>query len=132
MDAKLLYISIDNVFGGTCDRHREPDDKRYNFANVYGQSKLSRERVVESVLKKFYILGASGVFGLNDKNFIKTIIDVGRTRKSVKVVDDQVGTPTYTRDLARLLVDVVETEKYCFYHATNSECEPGEYISWAV
>ena len=131
IDAKLLYLSTDYVFDGAGDSPWKPDDKSHNAVNFYGQSKLDGEQGIISSLEKFFILRTSWVFGLNGKNFIKTIFDVGRTRKSVRVVDDQIGTPTYTRDLARLLVDMVETEKYGFYHATNSECEPGGYISWA-
>jgi dTDP-4-dehydrorhamnose reductase len=97
---------------------------------VYGQSKLEGELAVSSILTKFFIVRIAWVFGLNGKNFIKTMINVGKTHDVVRVVNDQVGTPTYTLDLARLLVDMIETEKYGYYHATNSECEEGQYISW--
>lgn len=130
IDAKMIYISTDYVFDGQGDRPWEPDDKCYAPLNVYGRSKLAGELAVSSLLEKFFIVRIAWVFGLNGKNFIKTMIDVGKTHDAVRVVNDQIGTPTYTLDLARLLVDMVETEKYGYYHATNSECAPGEYISW--
>lgn len=129
--AKMIYISTDYVFDGKGTRPWEPDDKCYSPLNVYGQSKLDGELAVSSILDKYFIVRIAWVFGLNGKNFIKTMINVGKTHDSVRVVDDQIGTPTYTKDLARLLVDMVETEKYGYYHATNSEEKPGEYISWA-
>ena len=131
IDAKMIYISTDYVFDGKGTRPWEPDDKCYAPLNVYGQSKLDGELAVSSILDKFFIVRIAWVFGLNGKNFIKTMINVGKTHNTVRVVDDQIGTPTYTKDLARLLVDMVETEKYGYYHATNSEEKPGEYISWA-
>ena len=131
IDAKMIYISTDYVFDGKGTRPWEPDDKCYAPLNVYGQSKLDGELAVSSILDKFFIVRIAWVFGLNGKNFIKTMINVGKTHDTVRVVDDQIGTPTYTKDLARLLVDMVETEKYGYYHATNSEAKPGEYISWA-
>ncbi|MBR6474079.1 MAG: NAD(P)-dependent oxidoreductase, partial [Lachnospiraceae bacterium] len=94
------------------------------------QTKLDGELAVSSILEKFFIVRIAWVFGLNGKNFIKTMIDVGKTHDTVRVVNDQIGTPTYTYDLARLLVDMVETDKYGYYHATNSESELGGYISW--
>ena len=131
INAKMIYISSDYVFDGQGNRPWQPDDKNYAPLNVYGQSKLDGELAVSSSLEKFFIVRIAWVFGLNGKNFIKTMINVGKTHDEVRVVDDQIGTPTYTKDLARLLVDMVETDKYGYYHATNSESVPGEYISWA-
>ena len=108
-------------------------DEFPQFFNVLignGQSKLDGEMVVAKLLEKFFIVRIAWVFGKNGKNFVKTMLRVGKDRKFVTVVDDQIGTPTYTYDLARLLMDMVETEKYGFYHATNSEVD-GRYISWA-
>ena len=130
IDAKVIYISTDYVFDGQGERPWEPDDECYAPLNVYGQSKLDGELAVSSLLSKFFIVRIAWVFGLNGKNFIKTMVNVGKTHDTVRVVNDQIGTPTYTLDLARLLVDMVETEKYGYYHATNSESEPGGYISW--
>lgn len=130
IDAKLLYLSTDYVFDGKGTRPWEPDDKFYSPLNVYGQSKLDGELAVSETLDKYFIVRIAWVFGLNGKNFIKTMINVGKTHDTVRVVNDQIGTPTYTLDLARLLVDMIETEKYGYYHATNSESEPGGYISW--
>lgn len=124
--AKIVYISTDYVFNGQGERPWEPDDKCYAPLNVYGKSKLDGELAVSSVLDKYFIVRIAWVFGLNGKNFIKTMINVGKTHDTVRVVNDQIGTPTYTLDLARLLVDMVETEKYGYYHATNE----GGYISW--
>lgn len=126
VDAKMVYISTDYVFDGQGDRPWEPDDKCYAPLNVYGQSKLDGELAVSSILEKYFIVRIAWVFGLNGKNFIKTMINVGKTHDTVRVVNDQIGTPTYTLDLARLLVDMIETEKYGYYHATNE----GGYISW--
>lgn len=126
VDAKMVYISTDYVFDGQGERPWEPDDKCYAPLNVYGQSKLDGELAVANTLDKFFIVRIAWVFGLNGKNFIKTMINVGKTHDTVRVVNDQIGTPTYTLDLARLLVDMVETEKYGYYHATNE----GGYISW--
>ena len=127
VDAKMVYISTDYVFDGQGDRPWQPDDKNYAPLNYYGQTKLEGELAVAENLNKFFIVRIAWVFGLNGKNFIKTMINVGKTHDTVRVVDDQIGTPTYTKDLARLLVDMVETEKYGYYHATNE----GGYISWA-
>ena len=126
VDAKMLYLSTDYVFDGKGERPWEPDDKCYAPLNVYGQSKLDGELAVSGTLEKFFIVRIAWVFGLNGKNFIKTMINVGKTHDTVRVVNDQIGTPTYTLDLSRLLVDMVETEKYGYYHATNE----GGYISW--
>ena len=125
-DAKMIYISTDYVFDGKGERPWEPDDKCYAPLNVYGQSKLDGELAVSSILEKYFIVRIAWVFGLNGKNFIKTMINVGKTHDTVRVVNDQIGTPTYTLDLARLLVDMIETDKYGYYHATNE----GGYISW--
>lgn len=126
VDAKMLYLSTDYVFDGKGDRPWQPDDKNYAPLNYYGQTKLEGELAVSSTLNKFFIVRIAWVFGLNGKNFIKTMINVGKTHDTVRVVNDQIGTPTYTLDLAKLLVDMVETEKYGYYHATNE----GGYISW--
>ena len=126
VDAKMLYLSTDYVFDGKGDRPWEPDDKCYAPLNVYGQSKLDGELAVSGTLDKFFIVRIAWVFGLNGKNFIKTMINVGKTHDTVRVVNDQIGTPTYTLDLSRLLVDMIETDKYGYYHATNE----GGYISW--
>ncbi len=131
VDAKMLYLSTDYVFDGQGNRPWEPDDRCFAPLNYYGQTKLEGELAVSSVLEKFFIVRIAWVFGLNGKNFIRTMINVGKTHDTVRVVNDQIGTPTYTRDLARLLVDMIETEKYGYYHATNSEERPGAYISWA-
>ena len=125
--AKMVYISTDYVFDGSGERPWEPDDKNYAPINVYGQSKLDGELKVVENLEKYFIVRIAWVFGRNGKNFVKTMMEVGVGRDMVKVVDDQIGTPTYTVDLARLLVDMIETEKYGYYHATNE----GGYISWA-
>ncbi len=124
--AKMVYISTDYVFDGRGERPWEPDDKCYAPLNVYGRSKLEGELAVSSILDKYFIVRTAWVFGLNGKNFIKTMINVGKTHDVVRVVNDQIGTPTYTLDLARLLVDMVETDKYGYYHATNE----GGFISW--
>lgn len=126
IDAKMVYISTDYVFDGQGERPWEPDDKNYAPLNVYGQSKLDGELAVSGLLEKYFIVRIAWVFGLNGKNFIKTMINVGKTHDEVRVVCDQIGTPTYTLDLSRLLVDMIETDKYGCYHATNE----GGYISW--
>lgn len=127
IDAKLLYVSTDYVFDGKGTRPWKPDDTCYAPLNVYGRSKLDGEKAVAECLSRFFIVRIAWAFGLNGKNFIKTMINVGKTHDTVRVVDDQVGTPTYMPDLSRLLVDMVGTEKYGYYHATNE----GGYISWA-
>ena len=126
IDAKMLYLSTDYVFDGTGTRPWEPDDKCFAPLNVYGRSKLDGELAVSSILEKYFIVRIAWVFGLNGRNFIRTMIRVGKTHDTVRVVNDQIGTPTYTADLAVLLADMAETEKYGFYHATNE----GGYISW--
>lgn len=127
VDAKFVYISTDYVFDGTGTEPWKPDDKNYAPINVYGQSKLDGELEVARILKKYYIVRIAWVFGKNGKNFVQTMIEVGKNHGIVRVVDDQIGTPTYTVDLARLLVDMIETERYGYYHATNE----GGFISWA-
>ena len=126
LDCKLLYLSTDYVFDGQGTEPRQPDCRDYKPLNVYGQTKLEGEQAVSGLLEKFFIVRIAWVFGLNGKNFIKTMVNVGKTHEEVRVVNDQIGTPTYTYDLARLLVDLCETEKYGYYHATNE----GGYISW--
>ncbi len=126
IDCKMLYLSTDYVFDGKGERPWEPDDKCYSPLSVYGKSKLDGELAVSSVLDKYFIVRIAWAFGLNGQNFIKTMIKVGKTHDTVRVVNDQIGTPTYTLDLARLLVDMIETDKYGYYHATNE----GGYISW--
>ena len=126
INCKMLYLSTDYVFDGKGGRPWQPDDKCYAPLNIYGQSKLDGELAVSSTLDKYFIVRIAWVFGLNGKNFIKTMINVGKTHDSVRVVNDQIGTPTYTLDLSRLLVDMIETDKYGYYHATNE----GGYISW--
>ena len=126
LDAKMVYISTDYVFDGQGTRPWEPDDPVVEPLNVYGQSKYEGEVAVEKYAPKHYIVRIAWVFGVNGKNFIKTMLNVGKTHDEVRVVNDQIGTPTYTLDLARLLVDMVETDKYGYYHATNE----GGYISW--
>ena len=136
LDCKMTYISTDYVFDGQGTEPWQPDCKDYKPLNVYGQTKLEGELAVSQTLEKYFIVRIAWVFGLNGKNFIKTMINVGKTHDEVRVVNDQIGTPTYTYDLARLLVDMCETEKYGYYHATNAEvtdehagCKTG-YISW--
>ena len=125
-NAKMVYISTDYVFDGQGTKPWKPDCKDYAPLNVYGRSKLEGELAVSEILEKYFIVRIAWVFGLNGKNFIRTMLNVGNTHPEVRVVDDQIGTPTYTLDLARLLVDMIETEKYGYYHATNE----GGYISW--
>ena len=127
VDAKFVYISTDYVFNGEGTKPWQPDDKNYAPINVYGQSKLDGELEVAKALDKYFIVRIAWVFGRNGKNFVRTMIEVGRNHPVVRVVDDQIGTPTYTVDLARLLVDMIETDKYGYYHATNE----GGFISWA-
>ncbi|NNJ29268.1 dTDP-4-dehydrorhamnose reductase [Lacrimispora defluvii] len=118
LDIRMMYISTDYVFNGQGTRPWEPDDKREPL-NIYGQTKYEGELEVEENLKKYFIVRIAWVFGVNGKNFIKTMLNLGKTRDKLSVVADQIGSPTYTFDLARLLVDMIETEKYGRYHATN-------------
>ena len=124
--SKMVYISTDYVFDGQGTTPWAPDCKDYKPLNVYGQSKLDGELAVSSTLDNYFIVRIAWVFGKNGKNFIKTMLNVAKTHSTLKVVNDQIGTPTYTFDLARLLVDMIETEKYGYYHVTNE----GGYISW--
>lgn len=126
IDAKMMYISTDYVFDGQGTSPWQPDCKDYKPLNIYGQTKLEGELAVANTLDKYFIVRIAWVFGINGKNFIKTMLNVGKTHDTVRVVNDQIGTPTYTYDLARLLVDMIETDKYGYYHATNE----GGYISW--
>ena len=126
LGCKMIYISTDYVFDGQGSEPWQPDCKDYAPQNVYGQSKLDGELAVAETLDKYFIVRIAWVFGVNGKNFIKTMLNVGKNHPEVRVVSDQIGTPTYTADLARLLVDMAESEKYGYYHATNE----GGYISW--
>lgn len=125
-DCKMVYLSTDYVFDGQGTEPWEPDCKDYRPLSVYGQTKLEGELAVSGNLEKYFIVRIAWVFGINGKNFIKTMLNLGKTHNQIKVVSDQIGTPTYTYDLARLLVDMIETDKYGYYHATNE----GGYISW--
>ena len=126
IDCKLVYISTDYVFNGEGTEPWDADCKEYAPLNVYGMSKLLGEKAVAEILSKYFIVRIAWVFGQNGNNFIKTMLNVGKKYDTLRVVNDQVGTPTYTFDLARLLVDMLETDKYGYYHATNE----GGYISW--
>lgn len=126
LDCKMVYLSTDYVFDGQGTQPWQPDCKEYRPLNVYGQTKLEGELAVSKLLDKYFIVRIAWVFGKNGKNFIKTMLNVGKTHDKLTVVNDQIGTPTYTFDLAKLLVDMIETEKYGYYHATNE----GGYISW--
>ena len=126
LDAKMIYISTDYVFDGQGTEPWKPECKDYAPLNYYGETKLGGELAVANTLEKYFIVRIAWVFGLNGKNFIKTMLNVGKTHDTVRVVNDQIGTPTYTLDLSVLLVDMLETEKYGYYHATNE----GGYISW--
>lgn len=124
--AKMMYISTDYVFDGQGETPWDPDCKDYAPLSVYGQTKLEGEQAVSGTVDKFFIVRIAWVFGVNGKNFINTMLNVGKKYDTVRVVSDQIGTPTYTYDLARLLVDMIESDKYGYYHATNE----GGYISW--
>lgn len=126
LDCKVIYISTDYVFNGQGTEPWQPDCKDYQPLNVYGKTKLEGELAISNTVSKYFIVRIAWVFGLNGKNFIKTMLSVGKTHDEVRVVNDQIGTPTYTYDLSRLLVDMAETDKYGYYHATNE----GGYISW--
>ena len=127
LGCKLMYISTDYVFDGQGETPWQPDCTDYAPLNVYGQTKLEGELAVRELVERFFIVRIAWVFGLSGKNFIRTMLRLGETHASVRVVCDQIGTPTYTLDLARLLVNMIETERYGVYHATNE----GGYISWA-
>lgn len=126
LNIKMMYISTDYVFDGQGNTPWQPDCKDYKPLNVYGQTKLEGELAVSQTLEKYFIVRIAWVFGKNGKNFIKTMLNVGKTHNMLTIVNDQIGTPTYTYDLARLLVDMIESDKYGYYHATNE----GGYISW--
>lgn len=126
LDCKMLYLSTDYVFDGQGTEPWKPDCRDYKPLSVYGETKLAGELAVSETLEKYYIVRIAWVFGKNGKNFIKTMLNLGKTHDTIKVVSDQIGTPTYTYDLAKLLVDMAETDKYGYYHATNE----GGYISW--
>lgn len=126
LDIKMMYISTDYVFNGEGTTPWQPDCKDYAPQNVYGQTKLDGELAVSNTLDKFFIVRIAWVFGKNGNNFIKTMLKVGKNHDQLKVVSDQIGTPTYTFDLAKLLVSMIVTDKYGYYHATNE----GGYISW--
>lgn len=128
LGCKMMYISTDYVFDGQGTEPWKPDCKDYKPLNVYGETKLGGELAVSNTLDNYFIVRIAWVFGQNGKNFIRTMLSLAdKGYKELRVVDDQVGTPTYTYDLARLLIDMIETEKYGYYHATNE----GGYISWA-
>lgn len=126
IDCKMLYISTDYVFNGQGETPWQPDCKDYAPLSVYGQTKLEGEKAVANTLEKFFVVRIAWAFGPSGKNFVKTMLNVGRKYDTVRVVADQIGTPTYTPDLARLLADMIVTDKYGYYHATNE----GGYISW--
>lgn len=126
IDCKMVYLSTDYVFDGQGTQPWDPDCKDYRPQNVYGQTKLEGELAVSKILEKYFIVRIAWVFGVNGKNFIRTMLNLGKSHEKIRVVNDQIGTPTYTLDLAKLLVDMVETERYGYYHATNE----GGYISW--
>lgn len=126
LDLPMIYLSTDYVFDGQGNRPWEPDDPVTAPLNVYGQTKYEGEQAVQKYLEKYYIVRIAWVFGVNGKNFIKTMLNLGKTHDTLTVVSDQIGTPTYTYDLAKLLVDMLEKEEYGIYHATNE----GGYISW--
>lgn len=125
LNCKVVYISTDYVFNGEGNRPWKPDDERTPL-NIYGQTKYEGEIAIQSILEKYFIVRIAWVFGINGKNFVKTMLNLGKTHDHITVVNDQIGTPTYTYDLSRLLVDMIETERYGIYHATNE----GEFISW--
>ena len=126
LNCKMIYLSTDYVFDGQGTIPWKPDCKDYKPLNIYGQTKLLGEQAVANTLDKYFMVRIAWVFGQNGKNFIKTMLNVGKSHNKINVVNDQIGTPTYTFDLARLLIDMAESEKYGYYHATNE----GGYISW--
>ena len=126
LNCKMVYISTDYVFDGQGETPWQPDCKDYKPLNVYGQTKLEGELAVANTLEKYFIVRIAWVFGRNGNNFIKTMLNIGKKYPELRVVCDQIGTPTYTYDLSRLLADMIETDKYGYYHATNE----GGFISW--
>ena len=126
INAKMMYISSDYVFSGEGNKPWKPDCNNYHPLNIYGKTKLLGEEATSVMLTQYFIVRISWVFGINGKNFVKTMLNHGKTNKELNVVNDQIGTPTYTVDLARLLIDMIETDKYGYYHATNE----GGYVSW--
>lgn len=126
IDAKMIYISTDYVFNGEGTEPWKPDSKDYSPLNVYGETKLEGEKFVSTILEKYFIVRIAWVFGENGNNFIKTMLKLSEKYSELRVVNDQIGSPTYTYDLSRLLVDMILTDKYGYYHATNE----GDYISW--
>lgn len=126
LNCTMMYISTDYVFSGKGTEPWQPDCTDFEPLSVYGRTKLEGELAVSSLLEKYFIVRIAWVFGINGKNFVNTMLNVGKKYDTARVVNDQIGTPTYTYDLARLLVDMIETEKYGYYHATNE----GGYISW--
>ncbi len=125
-DAAMMYISTDYVFDGRGTDPWQPDDRNFSPLNWYGETKLLGEQAVAETLDRFFIVRISWVFGKNGRNFVRAIMDAGRNHDKLRVVDDQIGTPTYTAHLAGLLGDMIETDRYGYYHATNE----GGYISW--
>ena len=126
LDCKMIYISTDYVFSGQGETPWEPDCRDFEPLNLYGRTKWMGEEAVRELLEKYFIVRIAWVFGKNGKNFVKTMLSVGQKYDTVRVVSDQIGTPTYTEDLSRLLADMLETDRYGCYHATNE----GGYISW--
>lgn len=126
LNCKMIYISTDYVFDGQGDTPWKPDGSVFGPLNFYGETKLQGEKKVFHTLEKFFIVRISWAFGQNGSNFVRTMLNIGKKHDRVRVVNDQIGTPTYTSDLARLLVDMGETEKYGYYHAANE----GGYVSW--
>ncbi|SJZ77111.1 dTDP-4-dehydrorhamnose reductase [Anaerorhabdus furcosa] len=126
LDIKIVYISTDYVFDGEGVDPWKPDCNNYNPLNFYGLTKLYGEMKITNALEKYFIVRTSWVFGKNGKNFIKTILELSKVHNEIKVINDQIGSPTYSFDLSRLIVDMIETDKYGYYHITNE----GEYISW--
>lgn len=127
INCKMMYISTDYVFDGQGTEPWQADCKRFGPLSVYGQTKLEGELAVESILTSFFVVRIAWVFGINGGNFVKTMLALSEKYDTLKIVNDQIGTPTYTYDLSRLLVDMIQTEKYGYYHATNE----GGFISWA-
>ena len=139
--AKIVYLSTDYVFDGTGEVPWKPDDRNYAPLNVYGRTKLDGEKAVSGATDRYFIVRIAWVFGKNGKNFIRTMLNIGKSHDELRVVDDQIGTPTYTLDLSSLLVDMIETDRFGYYHATNAELPQEEggytkegtrcgYISW--